>query len=280
MVGHTEKIVLVQMAVTFVLSNWTFSGANATDGCTTNGSCGSVFPIGTFTYTGNPCGVSLGTATFTCNANTTGDSDSVTINIPYTGSDNTLTSPPSTTSGGIIGGDDPASVPDGTITITGLSESDAWDLTLNGGNCDGSTISGTVPYTECLPTPCYDLTGVSYQFDIVQVAANDDTDNWSLSSGEYSINGFCPSCTNPLTDSWLIFGALDLSSAVSTELVFDAIEGFSGTDLGVFYTESYTGDPATTTWTNLETVICGSCANLQYQYSIYWIISLRRYSIC
>ncbi|WP_223549548.1 DUF5689 domain-containing protein [Aestuariivivens sp. NBU2969] len=36
---------------TFILSNWSFSGPDATDGCTTNGTCGSIFPIGTFTYT-------------------------------------------------------------------------------------------------------------------------------------------------------------------------------------------------------------------------------------
>lgn len=31
---------------TFVLGNWTFSGPNALDGCTTNATCGSVFPVG------------------------------------------------------------------------------------------------------------------------------------------------------------------------------------------------------------------------------------------
>lgn len=33
---------------TFVVGDWTYSGINATDGCATNGSCGSVQPIGTF----------------------------------------------------------------------------------------------------------------------------------------------------------------------------------------------------------------------------------------
>ena len=33
----------------FVESNWTFSGINATDLCTTNESCGSVYPLGGFT---------------------------------------------------------------------------------------------------------------------------------------------------------------------------------------------------------------------------------------
>jgi len=34
---------------TFVITNWTFSGANALDGCITNDSCGSIFPLGGFT---------------------------------------------------------------------------------------------------------------------------------------------------------------------------------------------------------------------------------------
>ncbi len=33
---------------TFVIGNWTFSGADALDGCTTNASCSSVFPVGSF----------------------------------------------------------------------------------------------------------------------------------------------------------------------------------------------------------------------------------------
>ncbi|MCB0461344.1 MAG: T9SS type A sorting domain-containing protein [Flavobacteriaceae bacterium] len=36
---------------TFVIGNWSFSGVDATDGCTTNASCGSVYPIGSFTTT-------------------------------------------------------------------------------------------------------------------------------------------------------------------------------------------------------------------------------------
>ncbi len=35
-------------SATFTAADWTFSGSNATDGCTTNASCASVFPAGTF----------------------------------------------------------------------------------------------------------------------------------------------------------------------------------------------------------------------------------------
>ena len=45
---------------TFVESNWTYSGANANDGCLTNDTCTSVFPVGG--YTCNPVvGVEQGT---------------------------------------------------------------------------------------------------------------------------------------------------------------------------------------------------------------------------
>ncbi|TYA59589.1 HYR domain-containing protein, partial [Formosa maritima] len=47
---------------TFVPGNWTFSGANATDNCTTNASCSSVFPIGT--YTNSSGGGSGGTISY------------------------------------------------------------------------------------------------------------------------------------------------------------------------------------------------------------------------
>ncbi|OMP32613.1 T9SS type A sorting domain-containing protein [Mangrovimonas sp. DI 80] len=38
---------------TFVLGNWTYSGPDATDGCTSNGTCASVFPIGTYSTEGS-----------------------------------------------------------------------------------------------------------------------------------------------------------------------------------------------------------------------------------
>ena len=33
---------------TFVLANWSFSGINTNDGCTTNAGCASVYPVGGF----------------------------------------------------------------------------------------------------------------------------------------------------------------------------------------------------------------------------------------
>ncbi len=203
------------------------------------------------------CGVSFGTEQITCSSSTIGDNnDGVTISIPYTGSDVTITSV-TTTSSGTIGGDDPSGIVDGTITITGLSEGDAWDLTLVGGNCDGNTISGTVGNAICDPAPntCFDLSTGSELFEIVTVAANSDGDVWSESSGTYSINGFCGGGCMEETNGWLVFGPLDMSGVSDLALAFDASENFDGSELNIQYTSDYSSlCPSSATWTSAQTI--------------------------
>lgn len=75
----------------FNIAEWTFSGINATDGCTTNGSCGSIQPIGTFMTTTDVSPWSLVTFTTVC-APTAGDSLHTAISVPglpYTDSQST-----------------------------------------------------------------------------------------------------------------------------------------------------------------------------------------------
>lgn len=105
------------------------------------------------------CGVSLQTENYVCLNNTTG-TDGVTIEIAYTGMEDSLdmANPVTTTSGATIGGDDPRVTADGTIQLTGLNEGDAWDITLNGGDCDGTTLSGTIPAGFCDPALTLPLT--------------------------------------------------------------------------------------------------------------------------
>lgn len=239
----------------FNISSWSFSGPNATDGCTTNASCSSVFPIGTYTYSGTPCGVSLGSAAYVCSTNTIGDNnDGVTIQIPYTGLDAGITSV-TTTSAGSVFGDDPSVDLDGTIVITGLSEGDAWDITLNGGNCDGATLSGTVPADQCDPAPntCFDLSGGAELFELVVVTPNSDGDEWTFNTGTYSMNGFVGGGQEQV-ETWLIFGPLDMTSVTDLTLAFNAAESFGTTDLVVAYTPSYSGCPSTSSWTTAQTI--------------------------
>ncbi len=90
----------------------------------------------------------------------------------------------------VVGGDNPATVADGTITITGLSEGDAWDVSFNGGDCDGLMASGTVLAAECDPIPntCFDLSTLGMElFEIVTVSTNSEMDVWTESSGTYSL---------------------------------------------------------------------------------------------
>lgn len=66
---------------TFIIAEWSFSGINATDGCTTNGTCGSVFSNGTFTTTTDVSPWSMITFMTVCTS-TPGDSVQTAINIP------------------------------------------------------------------------------------------------------------------------------------------------------------------------------------------------------
>jgi len=241
---------------TFTSSNWTYSGTNQLEGGATNATCTSPFPIGTFSYSGSPCGVVLGAETYLCQSSTIGDNnDGVTLEIPYTGSNNTIVSVSVT--GGTQGGDNPAVTADGTITISGLTEGDAWSVTLNGGDCDGTTTSGIVPAAQCDPTPstCYDLSFGPELFELVTVASNSDNDEWTEAGGTYSMNGFCGGGCMEESNTWLIFGPLDMTGVSDLELIFDATEGFDGSELNIQYTTDYSSNcPDGAAWNSVLTV--------------------------
>ena len=91
-------------------------------------------------------------ASLTCNANTTGaNNDGVTVSLDYAGSDPNATIV--NNGSGVIGGDNPATVANGTIEITGLSEGDSWDIEIVGGTCSLQS-SGTIGSNLCDPAGC------------------------------------------------------------------------------------------------------------------------------
>ncbi|RSK41845.1 lamin tail domain-containing protein [Mangrovimonas spongiae] len=213
----------------------------------------------TWTAFSTSCGVLLEQESYICNSNNVGDNnDSVTIEIPYTGSDAAITNV-TTTSGGTVGGNNPASFADGIITITGLSEGDAWDLALVGGDCGAISASGTVPAAECDPIPntCFDISNGTEQFELVVITQNSGFTNngtWENNSGVYSANGYCGGgCVEPV-ESWLVFGPLDMTGVSDLTLDFDASENFGVTDLVVAYTSAYSGCPSGTSWTTAQTI--------------------------
>ena len=202
------------------------------------------------------CSVVLGQAQYSCEGNTIGDNnDTVTVSIPYTGSDAGITSL-TTASGGSIGGDDPATTTDGTIVISGVSEGSQWDLVLNGGDCDGISTSGTIEVDFCDPIPntCYDLSNGNESFELVAVATNSDPDVWINNLGTYTMNGYCGSSCTEISDAWLVFGPLDTTQTSDLTLAFNAAEQYGTTDLVVAYTEQYGGCPGLSQWITASTV--------------------------
>ena len=211
--------------------------------------------IDNFTWSGfsSNCGITYGTTTYTCNTNTIGDNnDSVIINIPYSGIDAAITDV-TTTSTGTIGGDNPAIIENGTITISGLSEGDSWDINLAGGDCAAIIASGIVPANQCDPSlnTCFDISNGTEKFEIF----NAETSTvWEENSGVYSANGYCGSGCEEAVNGWLVFGPLDISAVSGLLLQFDAYENYSDTPLAINYTSNYDGCPSNTAWTNAQTL--------------------------
>lgn len=84
-----------------------------------------------------PCDLQIGTITETCDAITSGTSDTYTATIPFTGG-GTTTYTIDTQGVGTIGGDNPSSVTDGTITITGIIEDTDFVVTFTGDSSNSS----------------------------------------------------------------------------------------------------------------------------------------------
>ncbi|MEY8869352.1 T9SS type A sorting domain-containing protein [Meridianimaribacter flavus] len=212
--------------------------------------------IDDFTWTGfsSSCGITIDSVDIVCNSLTLGDNnDSVTINVNYNGVDASITEV-ATTSLGVISGDDPATTENGTITITGLSEGDNWDLKFTGSDCVAS--SGTIPSDHCEPaiTSCFDISNGAEKFEMFTVATNSDSDVWTESSGTYNMNGYCGGGCEEVVNTWLLFGPLDLTSVSDLALKFNAQENFGDTPLAINYTAAYSGCPDTTSWSLLQTI--------------------------
>ncbi|MEZ4788669.1 MAG: lamin tail domain-containing protein [Flavobacteriales bacterium] len=111
------------------------------------------------------CGITLGTETVTCLGNTVGD-DTYEVSIPYTGVQ-VGTTVLNNSGSGSISGDDPASVADGTIIVTGISEADAYSIALTS-PCEALSVSGSAPVCDPLPT----LTVINF----------DEAANWTAGS--------------------------------------------------------------------------------------------------
>lgn len=132
---------------TFIIGNWTFSGINVLDDETTNDTAATPFPIGTYSTEPPTCALSLSNITTTCDTETTG-ADTVTVTIDFT--NGAIAGLMLATTSGIISGDNPAMVAEGTIIITDVAEATVFDITVTSDDCN---ISQTITVPECTLIP-------------------------------------------------------------------------------------------------------------------------------
>jgi hypothetical protein len=81
----------------------------------------------------------------------------------------------------------------------------------------------------------------------------------------YTANGFCGGSCQDITETWLVYGPLDASSATALSLTMDATESFGVTDLNVQYATDYGTNPCPSlaTWTSAG-IVTGSGIGLSF----------------
>lgn len=67
------------------------------------------------------------------------------------------------------------------------------------------------------------------------------------------MNGFVNS-TNNANEDWLVSKEIDLNGYSQINLSFDSDVRYNGTPLKAFVTDNYSGNPTTTTWTELSAI--------------------------
>lgn len=119
------------------------------------------------------------------------------------------------------------------------------EITITETTATGATVSPsvhTITVTDDDATSC-----TAPVWTVVEETLNSQSDTWTESSGDYSVNGYVGSAS--ASDLWLVYGPLDMSSTSVLNFTFDLAEDFGGNNtstLDAFYTESYTGTPSDT----------------------------------
>ena len=126
-----------------------------------------------------------------------------------------------------------------------------------GENISFSATSGSLLQDDTGPIPVYTAPSFCFDdlchFEAVPVTLNENGTNWICNNGTYSINAYCPGCATQ-TNTWLISPDFTFTAPTpQTFLNFTLDQNYTGPALQVFYTNTYTGNPATTSWTSLGT---------------------------
>jgi len=156
----------------------------------------------------NPlCGIVPGAETATCNSAMPGPGDTYELSIPYTGVQ-TGTAVINNSGSGSVVGDDPATVPNGTIVISGINEADAYSVTFSA-PCGDLAVLGAAPICEPIPT----LTIINFddgtKWTAGAAAIGSYASNHTYVQSDWSFTGG-PALRNPTTAQDGFPGALDV----------------------------------------------------------------------
>lgn len=174
-----------------------------------------------------PCDLQVGTITATCDNITPASDDTYNVTLAYTGGGTTAYT---VDTGGIgtVGGDDPSSVADGTITITGVTEGTDFTVTFTGNpansSCDFTRNINSPDCDPSLPLPLYE------GFDYAVASELRNAPNWeniSDSSDEILIGG----------PGGLTYPNLASSSQTGNHVTFDG----TGSDTAIEFTAVTSG---------------------------------------
>ena len=172
------------------------------------------------------CNVSFGTATATCNSTSLGDGDTYDVSLPYTGVQSGISVVYSGT--GTLGGDDPASVTDGVIVISGISETEGFSISLST-PCDAQVSSGGAP--ACDPEPTIINFDVAGSWTAGSAALNSFASDHTYSATGWSFSGG-PALRNTTTAQDGFPGALGTYSwRTNTNTATDWRATYQGTDI-------------------------------------------------
>lgn len=150
------------------------------------------------------CPITLGATTATCDTVTDGV-DTYTATVAYTGAGGETYTVTATS--GTVGGDDPSTVADGTISVSGVEEGTDVTVTIAGGLCNEEVV---ITASTCVPESPLDALPLEESFDY-EVGTNlSDHGNWedlfsgdtiTISEGNLDYEGLKASKGNSVTFS-------------------------------------------------------------------------------
>jgi len=174
-----------------------------------------------------PCDLVLGDISTTCDALTSG-SDTFNGSIAFTGGNTGITYT-ITADSGTIGGDDPSSVADGTITFTGITEDTDVAVAITGGTGSSCDYARTLYSPVCVAFPVEEFFDYTAGTDLIDSAL---WQNNSTSTDEIQV--VTASLTSP-------YAAGEMVSPTGNMVSFegsgsDSYIEFNGTSTGTIYT--------------------------------------------